>query len=813
MKKFYLLSLFSILFSSGLLAQMGNTITFEDDFDNEVLTCTFDGEVNGRNSYSSNVGGDLDVRVAWSGSRWEIIAIQNDVILHFSNYDTAPNPPDLATGNWQKAFDDNLLQFSGSGTQAVQLAFTLSPDVVCENGGVQMNLGGGTPTGGIYSGAGVTDNGNGTTFTFDPMMAGTGNITINYGDPANTVMDMITVSPTPIASIDVNNTITCNGGADGSLTASGGTAYQWSVGATTNTITNLSAGIYTVTVTNAEGCESTASAELTEPSAITVVLDVTSPLCFGNSNGSAMATPTGGTPPYTYAWSDGQTTPTAVNLSAGFIEVTVTDANGCIATSSSTITQPTQLAVSLSSTQDTGISDGTATAAATGGTSPYTYSWSNGATGNFIFGLTGGDYTVTVTDANGCEVSQTVTVEAPVAVTLELSVESVCLSEGSQTNLTGGMPIGGVYSGAGVTDNGDGATFSLAPSMSGTVEVTYTLNGQSATDNLTVFDDTFSFEASSVGLQLNLTNITYGSAITSATIDYGDGMTMTLDVEQPSLSYDYNFGGTYTFCITVEGNDCSNTQCAMITLTPLLPGDVCSDAMPIDSLFNRPQNTPYTSTLLTNVGYTTDDSDPNFGYECFGEPDGNGSDPSLERTRWFTFVGDGNLYYITTVECNATDYIDFGDTQIAIYTGECDALVASACNEDGPDAMPGGPFPAGLEFQTAEGVEYRMMIDGFGPDFEADGEFCIQVTNLSVTSVGDIFGTPYQVFPNPTKGALNITGITPDVVRIQDSYGKLIRTVQNNTNEFSIDDLPNGVYFIQVGLDGSWSTSRIVKTN
>ncbi len=543
---------------------------------------------------------------------------------------------------------------------------------------------------------------------------------------------------------------------------------------------------------------------------IVVTIDISTPIsCNGEASGGLTAS--GGFA--TYAWSTNENTQSIGGLVAGDYCVTVTDMEGCEGTTCIMLTEPAELSVVTSSTSDDGNSSGTASATVTGGTAPYEYSWSDGSSGSFIFGLGAGNYTVTVTDNNGCEATASVTVEASFTTSLSLNFSTLCLADGPASNLSGGSPAGGVYSGDGVTDDGNGSTFSFTPNASGDVTITYTFGGQSATDVLTVEDGIATFNVSSDGLDLTVSNIMLGLDVESAVIRYGDG-TGPVDVGSATeLSYTYQSSGGYNVCITTQAPFCQNEFCQTVVIESFLPGDVCSDATSIDSLFNRPQNVAYTSPLFTNVNYTTDDSDPDFGYECFGEPEGNGGAPSLERTRWFTFVGDGNMYYITTVECSATDYIDFGDTQIAIYTGECDALVASACNEDGPDAMDGGPFPAGLEFQTEEGVEYRMMIDGFGPDFEADGEFCIQVTNLSVTSVDDIFGTPYQVFPNPTKGALNITGITPDVVRIQDSYGKLIRTVQNNTNEFSIDDLPNGVYFIQVGLDGSWSTSRIVKTN
>jgi hypothetical protein len=134
--------------------------------------------------------------------------------------------------------------------------------------------------------------------------------------------------------------------------------------------------------------------------------------CFGGSDGSATASASGGATPYTYNWSNGATGATASGLSAGAYTVTVTDANNNTASDNVTITQPTAVSVTASSTNAScpGATDGTASASASGGTPGYTYSWSNGATGSNISGLGAGTYTVIATDANGCTANASVTI-------------------------------------------------------------------------------------------------------------------------------------------------------------------------------------------------------------------------------------------------------------------------------------------------------------------------------------------------------------------------------------------------------------------
>src|SRR6185437_13221767 len=168
----------------------------------------------------------------------------------------------------------------------------------------------------------------------------------------------ITITPTVLGGFTLTTSqtnITCNGLANGTATANpspvGAYTYSWSTvpPQTNQTATGLSAGTYTVTVVNG-GCTVTASVTITQPPAINIVNAVTNPLCNG-SLGKIVATVTGGTPAYTYAWTpSGGTGATASNLSAGCYTLTVTDANGCIQTASACITQPTPLNTSMATT-------------------------------------------------------------------------------------------------------------------------------------------------------------------------------------------------------------------------------------------------------------------------------------------------------------------------------------------------------------------------------------------------------------------------------------------------------------------------------
>ncbi len=225
--------------------------------------------------------------------------------------------------------------------------------------------------------------------------------------------------PAPFV-IAITNVVdaSCFNTSDGSASASVGgvtTGYTfvWSNGETGPTAVALPYGPSTVTVTvDSSGCTQTQSVNIGYPPRFTLTTTVVPPTCFGGADGTAEVTvsPTGGTPPFNFQWSNGQQTAQVIGLSGGqTYYVTVTDASpaGCPEFDTILVPQPDSLTVNLTSTPVScyGEADGTIQVDAAGGTLPYSYNWSNGAQGPQQTDLPVGTYSVTVTDNNGCSQS------------------------------------------------------------------------------------------------------------------------------------------------------------------------------------------------------------------------------------------------------------------------------------------------------------------------------------------------------------------------------------------------------------------------
>ncbi len=243
--------------------------------------------------------------------------------------------------------------------------------------------------------------------------AGTYNVTIRDSYNCTAIQTVTIHQPSEPLSINFSKSdVKCFGESNGSisLTVNGGNApyvYRWSNGRTTKDLTNLAAGSYTVTIVDAKACSLTQEIRMDQPAQALVLSGVkTNVSCFGGTDGVITLNVSGGTAPYSYNWSTGQKTSSLNGIPQGNYSVTVLDANGCSLSQAVNISQPSaplRVSLTVKGTVCRTSSDGMITAAVSGGTAPYRFSWKDRPqTSNVLTGLAAGLYEVNVTDAMGC---------------------------------------------------------------------------------------------------------------------------------------------------------------------------------------------------------------------------------------------------------------------------------------------------------------------------------------------------------------------------------------------------------------------------
>lgn len=322
--------------------------------------------------------------------------------------------------------------------------------------------------------------------------------------------------------------------------------------------------------------------------------------CFNGNDGSAMLSVSGGTAPFTITWSDGQTGASRNNLSAGNYTATVTDQNGCRDTSSIiSISAPTELiALTQSTPEYCGNHNGTVEVAASGGTTPYSVEWNTGAASLSLSGLSSGQYSVTVTDANNCVAVETTFVatnnNAPTITLSEQNISCFGFNDGAiSSSVSGGtQPFNFIWS------NGSNAqNISNLPSDTYIMSVT-DANGCSATQSIILTEpDSLSVAAFVTDASCGTNNGMIHLTVTGGTLPYSYIWTTGSTFSDVS-----NLGtGNYSVSIT-DNNNCSTTrnffigQDTPITINESVTGASCGIGNGAISITVSSGNMPYTYT-------------------------------------------------------------------------------------------------------------------------------------------------------------------------------------------------------------------------
>ncbi len=335
---------------------------------------------------------------------------------------------------------------SVGNTYVISVSITSQTDVSCSgafDGTASFQVNGGVPPY-MYSINGISFQ---SSPSFTGLSAGTYIVTGRDSKGCTEFVTLTINQPAPITVVlDSLNNITCGGSLTGDIyiTATGGNGgniYTWTSNGTVvssnEDLVDVVAGNYTVSITDVNGCSATAGFTITEPYPLYLnIATYNNVQCFGDTSGSIDVTANGGVPAYSYLWSNTKTTEDIYNLLDGTYTVTVTDANGCTATISQTITSPQAISSTITAVDVNcnGDNNGSADLTVTQGTAPYTFLWSNFLTSEDVSGLHGGLYYVQITDANGCISSNSVLIGEP----SPLNFDSVVIKDISCYNLNDG---------------------------------------------------------------------------------------------------------------------------------------------------------------------------------------------------------------------------------------------------------------------------------------------------------------------------------------------------------------------------------------
>lgn len=376
-----------------------------------------------------------------------------------------------------------------------------------------------------------------------------------------------------ILPITISETITnptCVGDTDGAIdiTVSGGVeeySYAWSTTATSQDITDLAAGSYTVTITDCKGVTAEQTFMVTDPAPVTGTANITQVSGPGNSDGAIDLTPSGGTPNYTYLWSNASTNEDLNGLQVGTYTVTITDSNGCTGVESFEVPNacnPITITVNTVGEVCAGQSNGSATPSGSGGVGNYTYTWSNGLPpGPMVSGLAPGPYSVTATDDNGCTGTTSFTIEngASLLVNIVSATDLNCFGNNSgsiEISGFGGAP-GTTYSAVWQPGNMTGLTISNLAAGTYTPVITDTSTGCTASGNPITLNQPNDISMSGVVTDASCNGGSDGSIFLNVTGGTGNPNNYTISWSNGGLGANLNNlpAGIYTPAVTDE-NGC-----------------------------------------------------------------------------------------------------------------------------------------------------------------------------------------------------------------------------------------------------------------
>jgi hypothetical protein len=240
----------------------------------------------------------------------------------------------------------------------------------------------------------------------------------------------------PEITVESITHVSCFGGNDGTIDISVTNGlppydYYWSNNEASEDVNGLYAGNYEIIVTDTAGCLGTANIVVTEPDEMILSYSITNATC-GNQDGEATIYINGGTEPFSYAWETGGFAQTELNLLAGVYEITITDANDCLAYGAAAVSEDGAATITVESIVEGSCGDQNASIdiSVSGGSEPYTYQWSDGSTNQDLTDVSPGEYSVTVLhDGNDCQAVESIEIPATLPATPSICIVTVDTTE------------------------------------------------------------------------------------------------------------------------------------------------------------------------------------------------------------------------------------------------------------------------------------------------------------------------------------------------------------------------------------------------
>jgi len=617
------------------------------------------------------------------------------------------------------------------------------------------------------------------------------------------------IEPSALAiTLDAEELVSCNGANDGllSVAVSGGTtnyAYLWTTGSTQNFIDDIGAGTYIVEITDDNGCIAEESYVVTEPNVLLANLSSTSESAAGANDGSATATPVGGTAPYAYLWSNNETSPTITGLSSGAYSVVITDANDCSITAMTNVQGGAcNITVEIeivSTPQCEDEESGSLALNIMDGNAPYSYAWSDMSTDEDLQNVLPGTYFVTVTDANDCVASNTVILgnmdtEAPVVMLQDVTV---------YLDPTGLATVNFAQINNGSSDNCaiDSVDFNLLNfSCNDVGETSLTVNIFDAAGN------------SSMGTSVVTVADTLAPVITCPS-DLSFNICDTIFYEPISVQDNCNNDGGVLVSGIASGNlfPVGVTEISYLVTDQSGNTDMCSFTVTVD--------------IDLELEATTEN------VSCAGANDGSvslnvsgGTEPYITEITPDIYdvnaVPPGIYQVLITDASGCVSQDSFTITEPDALTLEDPIIV----NESTAGANDGS---INITVSGGTGQIFFLWTDDFGNTISSDEDLtglaagvynlaivdendcCIEVFGLvvmgSVSSIDlDKENVLVNVFPNPANDFINLEMvIDADLIEIYNHEGKLVRTVLQANQKMTIvvEDLDPALYLIKIMTD------------